>query len=403
MTSLHPIAKLQATHSNLEVWFDSSPLVYEDWVKSTTPTLRAGELFEMKPAPNGTGYFASNSLLRGATTNQPLTLQVIQKNPVYWTQWLKTSLGQASSITAKEAMWRVFIEIAARGADMLHPIAKASNYCSGQICCQVDPRDMTSVDMMVDQARRIHAARPNIMVKMPGTKEGIEGVRILTAEGVPTNVTLGFTVPQLIAVGEAAQAGLAEAKRRGANLRYWQSCAVMMLGRYEDHPLMQTQAQERGIHLTEADLRWAGIAIFRKAHKIFGEKSYPSKLMAASMRLGPILDGVTHVWHLEKLAGANAVLTVFPNIFEVFLAAYTNLPIEAQIDEPVPAQVLERLLQIPYFAEAYDEHGIVPENFVDHPALQATASSFADAMNKIEIFATASLVNQACFRHPNAE
>ena len=48
------------------------------------------------------------------------------------------------------------------------------------------------------------------MVKMPGTKEGIEGVRILTAEGVPTNVTLGFTVSQSAAVGEAAQAGLEE-------------------------------------------------------------------------------------------------------------------------------------------------------------------------------------------------
>lgn len=391
MTDLHPIAKLQATHSNMEVWFDSSPLVYEDWVKSTTPALRARELFEMKPAPDGTFCFASDSLLRGATTNQPLTLQVIERNPVYWTQWLKTNLGQASSVTAKEAMWRVFIEIAARGADMLHPIAEASNYRSGQICCQVDPRDLTSVGVMVDQARRIHVARPNIMVKMPGTKEGIEGVRILTAEGVPTNVTLGFTVPQLVAVGEAAQAGLEEARRRGTDLRYWRSCAVMMLGRYEDHPLMQTQTHERGIHLTEADLRWAGIAIFRKAHKIFADRGYPSKLMAASMRLGPIVDGVTQVWHLEKLAGANAVLTVFPNIFEAFLAAYANLPIEPQIDEPIPAQVLDRLLQIPYFAEAYDEHGIAPEGFVDHPALQATASSFADAMHKIERFATASL------------
>jgi transaldolase len=391
MTDLHPIARLQATHSSLEVWFDSSPLVYEEWVRSTPPILRAGELFQVNSTPDGTPCFVPNSLLRGATTNQPLTLEVIEKNPTHWKQWLQTSLSQEPGLTSKEAMWRVFIEIAARGADMLHPIAQASEYASGQICCQVDPRDMTNLDAMVDQARRIHAARPNIMVKMPGTKEGIEGVRILTAEGVPTNVTLGFTVSQLVAVGGAAQAGLAEATRRNADLQGWRSCAVMMLGRYEDHPLMQAQAQERGIHLSGADLRWAGIAIFRKAHKIFAERSYPSTLMAASMRLGPVVDGVTRVWHLEKLAGANAVLTVFPNIFEAFLAAYAHLPLHPQIDEPVPAQVLERLLQIPYFAEAYDEHGIAPERFVDHPALQATASSFADAMNRIEIFAAASL------------
>jgi transaldolase len=284
-------------------------------------------------------------------------------------------------------MWRLFIEVATRGADRLAPIFEASEYRQGQICCQVDPRDMTDVVAMVDQARRIHAARPNIMVKMPGTQEGIEGVRILTAEGIPTNVTLGFTVAQLVAVGEAAQAGLAEARQRGVDLRYWRSCAVMMLGRYEDAPPLQIQAKERGINLSEADVRWAGIAIFRKAHRLFKERAYPSKLMAASMRLGPTIDGVRRVWHIEKLAGANAVLTIFPNIFEAFIPVYANLPLEPQIDEPAPDEVMERLMQLPYFVEAYDERGLAPADFVNHPALQLTAASFADSMAKVERFA----------------
>ena len=58
------------------------------------------------------------------------------------------------------------------------------------------------------------------MVKLPGTAEGIEAVRILTAEGIPTNVTLGFTVAQLVATGEAAQAGRL---RRGSGGR---TCAT---------------------------------------------------------------------------------------------------------------------------------------------------------------------------------
>ena len=67
---------------------------------------------------------------------------------------------------------------------------------------------------------------------------------------MPTNVTLGFTVAQLVATGEAAQAGLAEARQRGTDLRNWRSCAVMMLGRYEDAPPFKEQAAERGIELT---------------------------------------------------------------------------------------------------------------------------------------------------------
>lgn len=391
MADTNPIKKLINTSSNMEVWWDSSPLIFEEWVGNSGKTIQDIGFFSIENTASGLTRFGRGGLLRGATTNQPLTWQVIQKNPGVWGEWLEEQLKEAPGLPVKEAMWRLFIEVAARGADILEPIFEASGFRQGQICCQVDPRDMTDLDAMLNQARRIHAARPNIMVKMPGTKEGIEGVRILTAEGVPTNVTLGFTVSQLIAVGEAAQAGLAEAQQLGTDLIRWRSCAVMMLGRYEEAPSMQAQARELSIELTKADLRWAGIAIFRKAHKLFRERGYPSKLMAASMRPGPTLNGVPHVWHLEKLAGADAVLTVFPNIFEAFVPAYVEHPLEAQIDDPVPDEVMERLLRIPYFAEAYDENGLAPEDFVFHPALQATAASFSNAMEKVEEFAASIL------------
>jgi transaldolase len=376
------VARFKRAGQGTEVWWDSSPLVHEDWLEGPGREFAREGLFVFEGA--NPVRFGLQSLLDGATTNQPLTLQVLEKYPEEWAAWVDACAGPAEG---REAMWRTHIEVAARGADMLMPIFEASGRRMGQICCQVDPRDMTDTAAMVVQARRIHAARPNIMVKMPGTREGIEGVRILTAEGIPSNVTLGFTVAQLLAVGEAAAAGLAEAHAKGVDLRNWRSCAVMMLGRYEDHPVFREQAAAQGIALTDADLRWAGIAIFRKAHQLFRERRYPSKLMAASMRLGPTIDGAPRVWHVEKLAGADAVLTVFPNIFEAFLAAYRELPLPPVIDEPVPPETLERLLAIPYFAEAYAEDGLRPGQFVDHPALQATAASFADAMAKIEAFA----------------
>ena len=170
-------------------------------------------------------------------------------------------------------------------------------------------------------------------------------------------------------------------------MRYWRSCAVMMLGRYEDAPVFAAQAREAGVELSEADIRWAGIAIARKAHRLFRERGYASRLMAASMRIGPTIDGKVHVWHLEKLAGLDGVLTVFPNILEAFLANYDDRPVESQVNEPVPDDVLERLLRVPYFAEAYDEHGIAPEDWVRHPALVATANSFTQSMESVEAFA----------------
>ena len=387
MSDTNPIRRLKDTHPQLEVWWDSSPLVYADWLAGAGRDHRDARLFDLVPGPDGRTLFAPDSLLDGATTDQPLTWQVLEKYPEVWAEWLAAQRTTAGNLDVGEALWRTHIEVAARGADMLAPIFAAPDRREGQICCQVDPRDLTDLPAMLAQARRIHAARPNIMVKLPGTAEGIEAVRILTAEGIPTNVTLGFTVSQLVATGEAAQAGLAAARQRGTDLRNWRSCAVMMLGRYEDAPPFKEQAAERGIELTDADLRWAGIAIFRKAHRLFRERAYPSKLMAASMRLGPTVDGSLRVWHLEKLAGADAVLTVFPNIFEAFLTSYAGLVLAPQIEEPVPDDVLERLLQVPYFAQAYDEHGMAAEDFVAHPALQATAASFVQSMAHIERFA----------------
>jgi transaldolase len=385
MQNLNPVARLAASSANLELWWDSSPLIYEDWLAGRGRDYEPDGLFRY----NGTQStcFSAGSLLQGATTNQPLTWQVIAARPAQWQEWLAALRRTGEDLFGSEGLWRLFIEVAAQGADRLAEIFAASGQRRGQICCQVDPRAMTDLAAMLAQARCIHATRPNIMVKLPGTREGIECVRILTADGIPTNVTLGFTVPQLIAVGEAARAGLVEARQRGTDLSRWRSCAVMMLGRYEDAPEFRAQATERGITLSEADVRWAGIAIFRKAHRLFRERGYPSKLMAASMRLGPRVDGELRVWHLEKLAGADAVLTVFPNIWEAFIAAYRDLPLEPQIDEPVPNDVLEHLLQVPYFAQAYEEHGIADADFVSHPALQATAASFSEAMAKIEQFA----------------
>ena len=103
--------------------------------------------------------------------------------------------------------------------------------------------------------------------------------------------------------------------------------------------------------LSEAD-RWAGIAIARRAYRALGQEQAPTKLLLASMRLGPTIDGRQKIWHLEQLAGGNAVLTIFPNILASFMESYIDQPLSASMDDPVPAEVLERLLRLDYFAQA---------------------------------------------------
>jgi transaldolase len=266
-----------------------------------------------------------------------------------------------------------------RGAAFVRPISDSSGRRRGFVSGQVDPRVYGDVQELVRQAIQMHQVAPNVMVKLPGTKEGILGLEIVTALGIPTNATLVFTLPQMLAVAEAVKRGLARARALGVDLSRWRSVCTMMLGRFEDAKPMKQQAAERGIELSESDIRWAGPAVFKKAYRIYQERGYETKCLAASMRLGPTIDGRVTIRHLEELAGGDVVATIFPNIVEAWLAGYADRDIEPRIGRDVPDDVLNRLLRIPYFRAGYEEDGETIDQFNANAAVVETSISFEQA------------------------
>lgn len=383
------IEALAATSPGIEVWWDSSPLIYPNWVqdavaKIADPTRRATVEAQLKKLLNTTEPEAS--VIVGCTTNPPLTLQAIQKDPARFEPWIDEQARNNPGISARELFWLTYKRVVALGAAEFAGLFEKSGYRRGYLSGQVDPRILQDTDEMVRQGTELNRANRNVMVKMPGTKEGIEGVRRLAAQGIPTNATLTFVLPQLIAVAEAIKAGHAEARAKGVDLSKWRAVCTMMLGRFEDAKEFRRQAEARGIELTESDLRWAGTAVFKKAYRIYKERDYETKLLAASMRPGPKVDGKSRVRHVEELLGGDVVLTIFPNIFEALVFGYEPDEIASHIDEEVPADVIEKLLKVPYFAAAYDEHGIAPEDFITHPAVVETGTSFAQATTDLEAY-----------------
>jgi transaldolase len=160
-----------------------------------------------------------------------------------------------------------------------------------------------------------------------------------------------------------------------------------MSARYGELGYLKKEAEERGIKLSEADVRWAEIAIFKKAYKIFKERDYPSKLLICSMRIGPPSDGERNAcWHLEKLAGANIVYTCPPKFIELLMKIGDTIRFRHQIDEEVPEDVLHKLLRIPYFQMAYAEDGLTADEFGTHPPFLATAKAFGDGFQNIVNF-----------------
>jgi transaldolase len=381
MSPSSALERLTALNLDTEIWWDSSPLIYADWREQQRAVWEGRP--ELLGALAQLGEFGTG-LLRGSTTNPPLAWQAIESERAYWSSWTYDQAQRAPNLHA--LLWSLYGEVCLRGADLLARLYERSRGRYGHICGQVDPRDLTEMDVMLEQAHYLHGLRNNIMIKMPATHEGIEGIRRLSAEGISTTATLCFSVAQMVAVAEAARAGFDHARSLGLNLEGCRSTAALMMGRMEDAPPFRQQAEELGLALTETELRWAGVAVARKAYRIFHERGYETDVLCASMRLGPTLDGRTHIWHLEQLLGGDMVLTIFPNIMASFIELYAEREMAPNIQEPVPDQVLEKLLRIPYFVQAYEEDALTPEQFVDLPGVQLTGGGFSDAMRQIDAF-----------------
>ena len=163
--------------------------------------------------------------------------------------------------------WKTYKEITKKGAALYLPLFEKSGYKKGHVSAQVDPRLVTDVKKMLHQALELKELGDNIMVKCPGSHEGIYLTQILTSLGIPTNETLVFHIPQVVEVAKAVKAGLETGNANGVDYSKWRSVITIMIGRFEERPEFEKSAKEAGIELTEELKRWAGLAIAKKAHK----------------------------------------------------------------------------------------------------------------------------------------
>lgn len=323
----------------------------------------------------------------GVTTNPPLSFQAIQDNPARWSAWVKEYALRHPEWDATQVGWELYKEIVCLGAQQYLPVYERTDYCYGHLSAQVNPITFYDTNAMVDQALELRALAANIAIKIPGTCEGVQAIRKLTALGVPTNCTSGYTVAQFIAVAEAVQAGLLEARKNRVDLTGWRSVVTFMSARWEAAPEFVEQANQVGVTLSPEDLRWASVAVFKNAYRIFRHRAYPSMLLICSLRLGPLVDGVLHCWHVEELAGARAVFTLPPPFLTEMFTKLNHLSFEPRIRGEIPSEVMERLQKVPYFRAGYEPDGLTPPEFNQLPAMLSTWKEFKGAMDKIVAFA----------------
>jgi transaldolase len=380
------LERLARVNPDMEIWWDSSPLVFESWVKEMVDAAPRAKKAILDEQLNRIYVVddPAKSLIRGCTTNPPLSLTAVKNDFPYWNEWVDNLIQSHPGLGRHEYSWLTYREVIRRGAEMMLPIWEASEGRFGYISGQLDPRLITETEKMIEAAKEIRAIAPNVMVKVPASTEGVEVVRVLTSLAIPTNVTTCFTLPQIWAVANAAKEGVAIGEKNKVDMGKWRAVITMMIGRLTENPELDRQAARRGISLSWTDKHWLGIHVFRKAYKLLRDNGMPSKMLACSMREGPLVCGKPHFWDLEKIAG-EIVYTLPPYVLAPLFQRCEDLTFrEELLYDDVPEETLCKLSKIPYVLQSWDENGMEIDQFNSHPATIATAETFSQAAIGLE-------------------
>lgn len=387
---LHVLEKLAQTNPDCEIWWDSSPLVYNDWAESVLEGAPSNKVDEWRNQLGRLLNTDSNDteeemLFRGVTTNPPLSLQAIQNDPAYWTSEIHRIICANPHDGIEDIYWKTYLETVRRGAEIMRPLFESSNGKYGFLSGQVDPRFVTDLDRMRADAADLMAIAPNVMVKVPGSKEGYQLIQELTAQGVSTNNTTSFAVSQYMACMDAVSKGLQTAKDNNVDLSKWRSVITHMSARLGSVGDLAWQAADRGVELTPEEITLGELAVMKRAYRHIQNTGHPSKMLMCSMRIKHDPNsGETSSWHIQKLAGGDFVYTCPPS-YIASLMQHEDQMIEFDakaVEENISEESLSKLLTIPYFRQAYAFDGMKDEEFSQFGAFISTASDFAIATRK---------------------
>ena len=120
-------------------------------------------------------------------------------------------------------------------ADQLRPIYDRTQGGDGYVSLEVSPYLARDTEATIAEARRLWSdvGRPNVMIKVPGTREGVPAIRQLIGEGININVTLLFGIDAYLAVADAYVAGLEALTASGRDISHTRSVASFFVSRID--------------------------------------------------------------------------------------------------------------------------------------------------------------------------
>jgi transaldolase / glucose-6-phosphate isomerase len=174
-----------------------------------------------------------NDGLRGMTSNPSIFEKAITGSTLY-AETLK-ELEQRKDLDAKGRYEQLAIKDIQAAADIFRPVYEQTKFHDGYVSLEVSPYLAHKTQETIAEARRLWktVSRPNVMIKVPGTPEGIPAIQQLVGEGLNINVTLLFAFDVYVRVAEAYIAGLEQFVKGGGDPSRVASVASFFISRID--------------------------------------------------------------------------------------------------------------------------------------------------------------------------
>lgn len=343
--------------------------------------------------------------LRGMTSNPSIFQKAIGETTEYDDD-LQALVEANPNASADDLYEALAVEEIRRACDLLRPVydeATAEGSSDGLVSLEVSPHLARDTEGTIEEARRLWKAvdRPNLMIKVPTTEEGIPAVEQIISEGINVNITLMFSMDHYEATAEAYIRGLerrVEAGEDPSDIHSVASFFISRVSRKVDAAL--ENREEAGEDLPDFHGGDVAIANAKVVYQRFKEIFHDGERFAAIRDQGALVQRplwaststknptYSDVLYVEELIGAETVNTVPPQTLEAFRdhGEVRGQTIEEDLDRA--RAILEELsewdLDLDQITRELQEEGV--EKFANPfdellEAIESKRQKFAQAVN----------------------
>jgi transaldolase len=303
---------LPQTRTKMQALLDRGQSVWLDYLHRHMT--RSGELQSLISAG-----------LRGMTSNPTIFEQAIGESDDYADDLARLA---SSPDTDREVYETLAIEDVREAAGLFRPVYDATNGADGFVSLEVSPGVARDTEGSVNEARRLWRTldRPNVMIKIPGTREGWPAIERCLTEGININITLLFSVANYQAVADAYIRALETRVERGQPIDTVASVASFFVSRVDTEVDKRIQARGGSLRSLQGQV---AIAAARTAYATFTELTRtprwraleasgarPQRLLWAST--GTKNAAYSDVMYVESLVGSGTITTVPPETLKRF-------------------------------------------------------------------------------------